>query len=225
VKAGAPNESLHWTGSSRFSSFQCGRRWRLLPASELYVSRARPMTREHLVLLGAALVVSSPLITWFVFNRLNGERTYWVQIQGPRPLVAVFGGHGSPPSWVLGSSASRPEWLSQEDLDHIRGAIRHDMWHKAFSSVSWHTLREAPHLLCLLATCRVQEVELLPGEELEVRTRSPFGDYFFVLAKRRPPVLSSFGFGAPAHPKQQPVLTEPAFAESLSNHATLRFGH
>jgi hypothetical protein len=29
------NDALHWTGSSRFSLLQCGRRWRLLPASEL----------------------------------------------------------------------------------------------------------------------------------------------------------------------------------------------
>jgi len=29
------NNSLHWTGSSRFSLFQWGRRWRLPPASEL----------------------------------------------------------------------------------------------------------------------------------------------------------------------------------------------
>ena len=31
----APNYTLHWTGSSRFSLWQCGRRWRLPPASEL----------------------------------------------------------------------------------------------------------------------------------------------------------------------------------------------
>ena len=31
----APNNALHWTGSSRFSLFQFGGRWRLLPASEL----------------------------------------------------------------------------------------------------------------------------------------------------------------------------------------------
>ena len=31
----APNNALHWTGSSRFSLFQRERRWRLLPASEL----------------------------------------------------------------------------------------------------------------------------------------------------------------------------------------------
>jgi len=30
-----PNMSLHWTGSSRFSLFQWGGHWRLLPASEL----------------------------------------------------------------------------------------------------------------------------------------------------------------------------------------------
>lgn len=30
----ASNFSLHWTGSSRFSLVQFGRRWRLLPASE-----------------------------------------------------------------------------------------------------------------------------------------------------------------------------------------------
>jgi hypothetical protein len=28
--------SLQWTGSSRFSLLQCARRWRLLPASELW---------------------------------------------------------------------------------------------------------------------------------------------------------------------------------------------
>ena len=31
----ATNFSLHWTGSSRFSLFQWGGHWRLLPASEL----------------------------------------------------------------------------------------------------------------------------------------------------------------------------------------------
>ena len=36
-EAAQSNVSLHWTGSSRFSLFQWGRRWRLLPASELCV--------------------------------------------------------------------------------------------------------------------------------------------------------------------------------------------
>ena len=31
----AHNFALHWTGSSRFSLFQCSTQWRLLPASEL----------------------------------------------------------------------------------------------------------------------------------------------------------------------------------------------
>ncbi len=33
----AHNFALHWTGSSRFSLFQCSAQWRLLPASELGV--------------------------------------------------------------------------------------------------------------------------------------------------------------------------------------------
>jgi hypothetical protein len=33
----APNNALHWTGSSRFGLSQWGRRWRLLPASSRYV--------------------------------------------------------------------------------------------------------------------------------------------------------------------------------------------
>ena len=35
----AANFTLHWAGSSRFSLFQWERRWRLLPASELFVRR------------------------------------------------------------------------------------------------------------------------------------------------------------------------------------------
>ena len=34
--SGRPNKSLHWTGSSLFGLFQWRRRWRLLPASELW---------------------------------------------------------------------------------------------------------------------------------------------------------------------------------------------
>jgi hypothetical protein len=183
------------------------------------------MKRKQLLFLGVALVISSSLITWFAFKGLNREPTYWVHLQGPRRLrlPVVNGQHGGTRPWVLGSSGTLPEWLSREDLDEIRRAIRHEMWHKGFPSVSWRTLQDLPHSLCLLATSRVQEVGPLVGSSagvVQVRTRSHYGDYFFIVGRSR--LLSNPLY--PARPKRETILTEAAFSESLSNHATLTFG-
>ena len=199
-----------------------------LPPLSFCVSRAPRMNRKHLFILGAALVLGLLLSAWFAFNRLHCKPTYWVFLQGPLRQATVSGGRHASPRWVLGTSGSLPDWLSHEDLIDIRRAIRHDMWHKAFPSVSWQTLQQAPRSLCLLATSRVQEVELLVADDVQVRTRSRFGDYWFVLTKGRfPPIAPGHpaSFAAPAEPKRQPTLTESGFGESLSNHATLSLDH
>jgi len=154
-----------------------------------------------------------------------------VDLQGPRRLGVVVGSpHPDRDRWVLGSSGGLPERLTQEKFGQIRRAIRHEMWRKAFPSMSWRTLQEVPHSLCVLATSRIREVELLGGSPdlIQVRTQSRFGDYFFMLergpVRRLVPThteAGTIGFGAPAELKRQPILTEAGFADSLSNHATL----
>jgi hypothetical protein len=200
------------------------------------------MKRKHILLLGAAVAISisSPLITWFVFNRPNDEQTYWVDMRGARPLLSVVGaddlprrfGLASSSSFLLRSSRNLPEWPSREDIAQVRRAVRDDLWHRVFPSMSWRTLQEAPHSLLVLASCRIKEVTLHPGEMVQVRMRSCFGECFSVLVKGKPlrpkgPTIAVplIGSASPAEPKQRPLLAEAAAAKFLSNHVTLTFGH
>ena len=179
------------------------------------------MKHRHLFILLAAVVSSSLRMIWLAFNRQARGPTYRVDMQGSHSLVLVMG--STPPRWVPGSSGSLPRGLSQEDLGQIRHAIRHELWHAAFDPASWQTLRQAPGALCRLVTTRVKEVEVLMPDEVQVKTRSYFGDYFFVLRKGQFRPRPTPTFGPPTEVKREGILTEAEFGESLSNHATLTF--
>ncbi len=60
------NFPLHWTGSSRFSLFQCARQWRLLPASELRRWAKLAAMRLKWAILAVVLMVLLALVYWLV---------------------------------------------------------------------------------------------------------------------------------------------------------------
>jgi hypothetical protein len=232
---------IHWSECGR-ARLAIREHWAAPHRSLFALAERYAMKRKRHILLGAAVAagaIGAPLITWLAFKPVKAGQTYWVDARGAQIVVSVVGDDGIPHRAGMPPSPSflwysfRPDWPSRAEIAQVRHAVRDDLWHRVFPSVSWRTLQEAPHALRLLASCRIEEVTLNPGEMVQVRLRSCFGECFCLLQKGKPlrflrgpttPVARA-GFASPAEPKQRRALTEATFAESLSNHATLTFGH
>jgi hypothetical protein len=79
------------------------------------------------------------------------------------------------------STPAIPDTLTKKDFIEIKQAIRHAMWQRTFPSFSWQSISQAPRWLVRLATSRIRQVKVLAEDYVEVRTSSPFGDYFYAV--------------------------------------------
>jgi hypothetical protein len=89
------------------------------------------------------------------------------------PMLLVWLGTNSNPAI--------PDALTKKDFNEIKQAIRQAMWQRAFPAFSWKEIGQAPRWLGRLATSRIRQVKVLAGDFVEVRTSSPFGDYFYAV--------------------------------------------
>jgi hypothetical protein len=108
--------------------------------------------------------------------------------------------------------------LSRTEFGRIEKATRRAMWRKAIGKGSFWSMLASPTSLWRRATSRISQIELLPIDgQVEVKTKSRSGNYFYYLINRNQGTGSSDWYVLSEGPGRQ------AHFVSLNGFRTLNF--